>query len=203
MQIGTGKLAAGVAAATGVERAGIELVAGVLDLDVAEAREQVAVAGVARRHHAVEHVDAGLDRADEVFRRADAHQVARLVGWQARRDVGEDAHHVLFRLADRQAADGHAVEADVVQSGQRLVAQVFVHASLDDAEQRVGIFQLVVFVARTLRPAHAHAHRLGRFLVRCRIGGAFVEDHDDVGIQHFLDLHRDFRRQEQLGAIVR
>jgi hypothetical protein len=33
------------------------------------------------------------------------------------------------------AADGEAVEADLFEPGQRLVAQVFVHAALDDPEQ--------------------------------------------------------------------
>src|SRR5574343_272230 len=203
VEVGTAERGAGVARTRRVERAGVGLVAGVLDLDIAEAGEQVAVAGVAGRHHAVEHVDAALDREDQVFRRADAHQVARLVGRHAGRDVVEDARHVLLRFADRQAANGHAVETDVVEASQRFVAQVFIHAALDDAEQRVAVFQLVVFVARALRPAHAQAHRFGRFLARRRVGRAFVEDHDDVRVQDFLDLHRDFRRQEKLGAVVR
>ena len=41
------------------------------------------MAAVARRHHAIEHVDAATRRTfDQIERRADAHQVARLVGGQ-------------------------------------------------------------------------------------------------------------------------
>ena len=96
--------------------------------------------------------------------------------------MGEDALHVLLRLADRQPADGVAIEADRGQRGQRFVAQVFVHAALDDAEQGIAVLQPVVLVARPLRPAHAQAHRLGRLIVAGRIGRALVEDHDDVRI---------------------
>ena len=50
------------------------------DVEPPAAHEQLAVARVARRHHAVEHVDAGADRRPDVLGRADAHQVARAVG---------------------------------------------------------------------------------------------------------------------------
>jgi hypothetical protein len=63
-----------------------------------------------------------------------------------RADVGQDAHHVFLRLADRQAADRQAGEIDLFQSGQRFVAQVLEHAALDDAEQRVRVFAAVEFV---------------------------------------------------------
>ena len=47
-------------------------------------REQLPVACVARRQHAVEHVDAAGDALDQVDRRAVAHQVARPIGRQQR-----------------------------------------------------------------------------------------------------------------------
>ena len=59
----------------------------ILDLDVAKAGEEPAVARVAGRHHAVEHVDAVRHARHQVFRRAHAHQVVRLVGRQLRADV--------------------------------------------------------------------------------------------------------------------
>ena len=40
---------------------------------------------VSRRHHAIEHVDAEANGFDEIERRADAHQIARLVGGQSGR----------------------------------------------------------------------------------------------------------------------
>ena len=119
MQVGSAEIAAGVAVATLIERARIGAVAGVSYLDVAVTRVQPAVARIARRQHAVEHVDAVADRLDDVFRRADAHQVARLVVRQPRRDMGFDAAHCLLRLADRQTADRIADEAGCGQCRQR------------------------------------------------------------------------------------
>nr|GEU28151.1 hypothetical protein [Tanacetum cinerariifolium] len=168
VQIRAREIAAGVARAGGVQRLLVLLVARVLDLDVAKARKQPAVAGVPGRHHAVEHVHAVRHAGHQVFRRAHAHQVVRLVGRQFRAHVLQHAHHVFLRLAHRQAADGQAGEVDFFQARQRFVAQVFKHAALDDAEQRVRIFATVEFIVRALGPAQRHAHRLGRFVQRGR-----------------------------------
>ena len=185
----------------------------VLNLDVAKAGEQPAVAGVAGGHHAVEHVDAGGDARHQVFRRAHAHQVVRLVGRQTRRHVLQHAHHVFLRLADRQAADGITAKAlaarigvNGLQPSQRFVTQVLEHAALHDAEQRVRVAFSRELVARALCPAQAHAHRGGGFglsggAIPDLVRRAFVELHDDVRIQSALDLHGDLGRQEQLVAV--
>ena len=53
--------------------------AGVAQIDLAEAGERHAVAPVAGRHHAIEHVDAARDRLHQILGRADAHQIARAI----------------------------------------------------------------------------------------------------------------------------
>src|SRR5450631_914676 len=58
MQVGAREIAARVARALRVEGPGVLAVASVLDLHVAGAREEPAVARVAGRQHAIEHVDA-------------------------------------------------------------------------------------------------------------------------------------------------
>ncbi len=66
----------------------------------------------ARRHHAIEHVDAARDRGQHVVRRAHAHQVA---GTILRQLGGRHRHHVehgVLPLANREPADGVAVETD-------------------------------------------------------------------------------------------
>src|SRR5882762_7916358 len=75
---------AGIAGAALVERAGVVAVARVADLEVAVAREEPAVPGIACGQHAVEEIDARRDRLDQVFGRAHAHQVARPVFGEAR-----------------------------------------------------------------------------------------------------------------------
>src|ERR1700690_3111017 len=60
VQVGAGKVSAGVAKAGLVHRHGVVAIAGVADAQVTEAREQNAVARIARGHYAIEHVDAAL-----------------------------------------------------------------------------------------------------------------------------------------------
>src|SRR6185436_11130571 len=105
IEIGTAEVAAGQAGATLVERRSVVAVAGIADLDVAEAGEEPAVPRVARRQYAVEHVDSGGDRLDQILGRAHAHQVPGLVRGESRGRVPEDSRAVLLRLADGEAAD--------------------------------------------------------------------------------------------------
>ncbi len=96
----------------------------------------MAVARVAGRHHAIEHVHAARDRFDQVLRPAHAHQVAGAVFWQLRACVFEHCVAFGLGLTDRQATDRIAVKTNRFQSLRRLGPQVVVHTALDDAEQR-------------------------------------------------------------------
>ena len=156
---------------------------------------------VAGRHHAIEHVDAALDGENDVFRRADTHQVAGFVFRQTVAHVVENALHVFLRLTDRQAAQRIAVEADFAQLFQRAFAQVFVHAALDDGEQGIRVAFMSIF--RTFRPTQRQLHRDPGSIVIGRIRRALVEDHHDVRIQRLLDFHALFRRQHQTLAVDR
>ena len=62
----------------------------ILDVDGAEPGKGEAVAAVAGRQHAIEHVDAARDGFQKVRRRADAHEVTRLLGRQRRRRLVDD-----------------------------------------------------------------------------------------------------------------
>ena len=54
-------------------------------------RERAAVASAARRIDAIEHVDAAVDRSDQIADGSDAHEVARFFrGQQTRRETGGD-----------------------------------------------------------------------------------------------------------------
>ena len=190
---------AGVAGAALLQRAGVVAVAGVAQAQHAGVGEQIGVAGVAGRHHAVEHVHAPAHGLHDVLRCADAHQVARLARRQARADEIEHAQHVLARLAHRQAADGIAVEADVLQAGQRRGAQVLVNPALHDAEQ--GRRMLAVGGPAARRPAQGQLHRTLRRGVIGRVRRAFVEDHHHVAAQAVLDGNGLFRPQEHAAAV--
>src|SRR3546814_20237030 len=88
------------------------------------------------------------------------HQIARPVGGQLRRCEIEDAEHRLLPLADREAADRIAVEADGGQRRGRTRAQPFVERTLLDAEQRR---------ARRMRPVRIEALANGRASCRDRV----------------------------------
>src|SRR5215467_5380360 len=90
VQVAPGETRAGVAAAGLVERPRVVAVARVADLDVAEAGEEPAVPRVARRQHAVEHVDPGRHGLGDVLGSAHPHEIARGVHRQALRRVAHD-----------------------------------------------------------------------------------------------------------------
>ncbi len=163
--------------------------AGIAKIDLAEPGEGLAVAAVAGRHDAVEHVDAAGDRREQVVGRADAHEVMRLVVGQVRHDLLDHGQHHRLRLADGEAADGIA--------GKSMAARALALATRrsgwsppwtmpNSARPRAALRR----AARALRPAQRQLHRLvdGGALVGQR--HAFVELHLDVGAEEALDLHR-------------
>src|SRR2546426_12171211 len=85
-EIGAREAAARVAEAFGVERRAVPGVPGLLEREGTVGREGLAVARVARRQHAVEHVHTARDRLDEILGLADAHEIA----WLRRR---QETHH--------------------------------------------------------------------------------------------------------------
>src|SRR5688500_14111717 len=127
-------VAAGIAPARRIERAVVLRVTRILDVDAPFAGEELAVAGVARRHDAVEHVDAAGDALDEVLRGAGAHEVTRpVVGQPPGGGVGHRVH-LVDRLSDAQAANRVALEPDGHGGLRAFIAQILEDTSLDDAE---------------------------------------------------------------------
>src|SRR5215470_15401539 len=79
VDIAPGVVAAGRTAAGGIDRARVARVARIAHVELPEAREGRARAAAARWHDAVEHVDPALNRAQDVLRPADPHEIARAV----------------------------------------------------------------------------------------------------------------------------
>src|SRR2546421_9959618 len=139
----------------------------VLDVQLSARGERLPVATVARRDDAVEHVNAARDALDQVFRRADAHQVARRVRRHLWRDPFDDLVHHFLLLADAQSPDGVAVEADLDRARKALAPQVQVRCALHDAEDRLTTAhtvtthsRLIAAALRVPRLAHVHAFSL-------------------------------------------
>src|SRR3546814_4946066 len=88
--------------------------------------------------------------------------IARTIMRQHRHREIKRAEHPLLPLANRQSADGIAIETDVDQPVGRDPAQVLEHRSLLDAEQRGPFGMRAAFIkalARPPRPAHRSLHR--------------------------------------------
>src|SRR5262249_43475335 len=103
------------------------------------AGEVLAVAPVASRHDAIEHIDSKRDRLNDVFRRAHAHQVTRPLPRHERGDLGDDVEHRALFFADGKPADAVAVESQLDQSLEAALAQVGEETSLIYAKQGLAI----------------------------------------------------------------
>ena len=117
-----------------IDRIAIADKARVFDADLAEARKKRAVAGISRRHHAVEHIHAASDIFDEILGRTDPHQISR-----ARRiDVWHHGlygfvHQLVF-LAHAKPSDRKPVKAHLAQRFGAKFARLRIGAALDDTE---------------------------------------------------------------------
>ncbi len=197
-------MTAGITIAVRIDRLDVVAKARVANIDAAETREQLPVARVPRRNHAVEHIDAAGDGPDEIERSPDTHQVPGRADRHQRLDTLEHGEPLLFRLTDGEAADGVTVERDRFERLDRAPAQIRVYAALDDAEQRgvgAALPECIEGVAAAPGPAYGKLHRLPGDGMLDRILGTLVEHHDDIGIEPVLDLDRALGRQVDLGAV--
>src|SRR6478735_280557 len=121
-----------------VEWSRVVLVARVLDHDLARLGEDLTVSRVARRHHAVEQIDADTHRPQEVGGRAHAHQVTNALGVEPGRDFGQRAMHRVVRLTDTEAAEGQSLEREFAELAQMTQPKLHVGATLHDAEHRLA-----------------------------------------------------------------
>src|SRR5205085_2164556 len=104
---------------------------GVAELELPAAPcEDLRVPRVARRQHAIEQIDAALDGEHEVLGRPDAHEVARAILGQQRARALERRSHELGSLADGEAADRIALEAERDERAGALLAEVRERAAL-------------------------------------------------------------------------
>src|SRR5258705_7262436 len=211
-QIGAGMGPARIARARRIHGSLVFRILRVPDVETAFARKQLSGPRVARRQHAVEHVDAARDALPEVLGRAGAHQIARLRLGEAARGLAGDVIHKVDRLADAQSSDRVALEADPDGGLGALVAQVLENPTLHDAElrlpgvggpdvTRLAVANLLEPRATPRGPAHRAFHRSRRFVLRRGEREALVEDHRDVGAQARLDVRRAFRRQQVWRAV--
>ena len=121
-----------------------------------------AVAPGPRRQDAIEHVDSPPHRLKKIVRRANAHEVAGLGGWQPWAHAIDHGEHDGLRLADGQPAQRVTVKAHVDECLGAFHPQGFDGAALDNAEERVARLAGKGGLG-TLRPSQRQQHGAARF----------------------------------------
>ncbi len=197
-QVGARIEAAGIAGAGFINRARI---AGILSVHQVHAPAEGLGGAVARQaggQHAIEHIHSTADALDEIVGGADPHQVAGFVFRKRGSHHFNRSEHFIFRLADRKPTNGVPRKTECTDISSGLLAQVFEDTTLDDAKER--LIRAGFGCQAALRPVMGAQHGL---LVVCIIGGVgtFIESHDDIGIQIFLDGNGLLRGEPVQGAI--
>lgn len=154
-QIGAGKIPAGVAFTCLIQRSRIAGEVHPLDVEPTMRRKQRAVARIACRNDAVEHIQAGTHGLDDILWPAHAHQVARpILRQQAGRGSGNGVQHRL-PLTDTEPSNSESFKRHLPHFIDTPTTEIFVHTALYDAEQQL------IFFLRALRQRSAHR------MVRC------------------------------------
>src|SRR5271170_339873 len=118
-QIAAAEVSAGITGASRLEGTCVLLMSRIANIDDAGAGEKMGVACVAGGHDAIEHIDAAAHRLDDVLRSSDAHEIARFARGHVRHQRIEHEGAFGFALSHREAADGEARKADLLERCQR------------------------------------------------------------------------------------
>ncbi len=177
----------------------------VADIDDAFAGIHHAVPCIPGRQNAVEHIDAPRDSFQYIFRRTDAHQVARFVFRQNFGNQFRHGIHILRRFADGESADGVAFPAEGSDGFCGYFAQFRVGTALYNREKSLAIpvyrFRAIKSLDTARQPAVGEFHRLFGVVPFAGVGCTLVECHDDIRSDHTLDVHHAFRGEGVFGAV--
>ena len=184
---------AGIAAASLFDRRSVLGVRRISDVDDPLPGEQMRIARMPGRHHAIEHVDASAHRFDDVLRPPHAHEVPRFAVRHLREQCIQNLVAFCFGLPHRQTADREAAKSDLLQGRKRFEPQRRINTALHDAEQRSRRLAGVVRAKSAQRPAHGQFHGDARLSFRRRVGCALIETHGHIGTQRALNAHGLFR----------
>src|ERR1043166_6851291 len=107
----------------------------VLDVQLATRGERLTGPPVARRQNAIKHIDAARDRFDQIFGRADAHQITRRLVRHPRRNLVDYFKHHRLLFTDAQPANRITVKTDLDCLFQTATPQIEVTRALNNANQ--------------------------------------------------------------------
>ena len=203
MQVGPRESAAGVAAAVRIH-GGVRLaVPGILDIEAAPGREQSSVTGLAGGQHAIEEINTLLDAEQQVFGRADAHEIAGPVPGQLMDEFREGRVHQCLGFAHAEPAHGETLERrrgiHLQDLMQVVPPQIQVRTALIDGKEALMLPQREIPAAA--QPPRGARHALFQRSAIHATRRTFIQSHDDIGTQIRLNLHGAFGAQEMTGSI--
>src|SRR5579872_3466847 len=135
MKIGKRKRAAGGTVAPGIDGAEIVTETSIANVHPAATREQSAITSETSLQNAIEHVDAVAHGFEEILRRSNTHDIARLLRGER---FGGDRHHLVeqgFRLSHGEPSDAVARKVERRQLFSAFAPEMGVHATLHNAEE--------------------------------------------------------------------
>ena len=163
---------------------------------------------VARRHDAVKEINAARHALDDVRRRTDAHEIARLVLRHILLDRRDSVVHLLMRLTDGEAADRIARQIKLRYLLHVFYAHIVKHRALIYAEQHLawihGVVAAVVIGNRSLaalEPAVGAVARALNIFARRGYLYALVKGHGNIRAEIRLDAHALLRPHEYMPPV--
>ena len=191
-----------------IQRLVIQLILGVVEVADTIPREDMTVAGIARRHDTVKEIHTAPDRLDDIGRCADTHQITRFVLRRIRNNLIQNVIHHFRGLSDSQTADGVARQ---IQLGNRLHvfdAEVVICAALIDAEQHLMRIDRIRQAVQAIQLRLTAVQPAGRALAGCLdvlvrrgILTALVKCHRNIRAEIALDAHALFRSHEDFASV--
>ena len=189
-------MCAGITRASDFNRSFVVPVPGVANVERAGIDKELAVPGVTRGNHTVEHVCAKRNQLNQVFWRPYAHDIPGERLWkEGKRERCNSPHQILW-LPYTQASQCISVKTDICQGFNTVSPKILKHAALNNAEKCTT--SRVEALLAAFCPLNAQFQRSSALGVGRRIGGALVQAHHDVGTEGLLDFGGFLRCQNVL-----
>ncbi len=102
-------------------------------------------------------------------------------------------------FSDGKPSDGVTGKLKFEKLLGALSSKIVLDAALDDSKQRLIL--AVMMTATLMRPVHRSPDRFGHNLFVARVGGALIQNHDDVRPDQVLGFNDRLRRHDDSAAV--
>jgi hypothetical protein len=124
MQIGFGKIFAGITAAIFSQRSKIMGIFRLRDLNVSLVTKRLTMPTQSCRQHTVKHIKSSLYRMTNIFWSSNSHQISWLVSREFRTDELDNITHEMFAFPDTDASDSDPIPSILRKDINRLLPQI-------------------------------------------------------------------------------